>query len=439
VVRGAGRARSGDDAGDAAAGAALMLAATQELTVFAEIERLDELRRRLATIDADHDSNALFRPSAVPDTHFMRFAIIEDRELPPLLAWEVNYDGDQTEYLTMLARATPGIDRVFECCRDYPGTARGDEWLAWLVTRRTPAIAFYTAYPGIPHREIVNDIAVHDTIRELADHQRADLCDLPGHAIQRRLCEAVDAVGLETSPVPDEDMRWFVSRALAILLGIVLLPALIVIIVPWLVILRARERAEAAEPLHRPVHDRGLGQLEDKITQNQLTHVVDLKPGLFRSFTVWAVLHVIGVLASVFYVNGHLGGITSIHFARWVILWDRRDVPRSQRRDRLVFFSNYDGSWESYLGEFIDRASTGLTAIWSNTQGFPQAKFLMFEGAKDEEGFKQWTRDHQIATQMWWSGVPDSTVQNVRDDIVLRRQLAQNLDDQEMAAWLRRV
>ncbi len=420
-----------------------MRAATRELTVFAEIvpDRVEELRTRLAAIDHDLDGNALFRPSEVPDTHFMRFAIIEDgsHELPTLLAWEVNYDGDLESYLAALAHETPGIDRVFECCRDYPGTRLAEDWLTWISDRRHRAIAFYTAYPGIPHREIINDIAVHDTIRVLADQRRPELAELPGYEIQRRLCAGVDAVGLETSPVPDEDLRWFASRALAVLAAVVLLPALLVIIVPWLVILRARERAEEAEPLQRPVHDRGLAAIEDRITQNQLTHVVDLKPGWFRLFTLWAVLHVIGVLASVCYVNGHLGGITSIHFARWVILRDRRDVPRSQRRDRLVFFSNYDGSWESYLGEFIDRASTGLTAIWSNTQGFPRAKFLMFDGATDEEGFKQWTRDHQIATQMWWSGVPDSTVQNVRDDIVLRRQLAVNLDDQEMAAWLRRV
>jgi hypothetical protein len=222
--------------------------------------------------------------------------------------------------------------------------------------------------------------------------------------------------------------------------AVLLLPALLVIIVPWFVILRMRERTEAGTSATGPVHARPeVRAIEDLIRQNQLTHVVDIKPGRFRMFTLWSVLHVIGVLASVFYVNGHLGGITSIHFARWVILRDRRSVPRALRRDRLVFFSNYDGSWESYLGEFIDRASTGLTAIWSNTEGFPRTKLLMFDGATDEEAFKQWTRDHQRETQVWWSGVPEATVQNVRDDLWLRRRLEQRLADKELAAWLRRV
>ena len=91
--------------------------------------------------------------------------------------------------------------------------------------------------------------------------------------------------------------------------------------------------------------------------------------------------------------------------------------PDVARRHRLLFFSNYDGSWESYLGEFIDRAACGLTAVWSNTVGFPRTCRLLGAGARDEEAFKQWTRRHQILTQVWWSGVPDSTVQNIRDDV----------------------
>ena len=63
----------------------------------------------------------------------------------------------------------------------------------------------------------------------------------------------------------------------------------------------------------------------------------------------------------------------------------------------------------------------------------------MFAGANDEERFKQWTRDHQLVTQVWWSGVPSSTVQNVRDDIWLRRRIETNLADKELTAWLRRV
>jgi len=423
-----------------------MWTATRELSVFAPIADRSTLELRLAAINdalaKDVASTEPFAPDAVPDVHFMRFVIIPDDELGDLLAWEVNYDGELEPWLARVAEV-PGIDRIFECCVGYPGTRKRDDWMLWMLEHRIRAAAFYCAYPGVPRKEIVNDLAVRQRLRELADAQRPALERLPPHEIQRRLYEGVTAdARLQSSVILDEDLRWFFSRVAAVLVGLIILPFLLAIVVFWWfwALLRAERDDEVAPPPKHAVHTAAeLAALEDKIRQNQLTHVVDIKPGVFRAFTVRTVLYVIGALAGVFYVDGHLGGITSIHFARWVIVNDRRDVPRSQRRDRIVFFSNYDGSWESYLGEFIDRASMGLTAIWSNTVDFPKTKLLMFQGATDEESFKQWTRDHQLVTQMWWSGVRDSTVQNLRDDIWLRRRLAASLDDDERALWLQKL
>jgi hypothetical protein len=423
-----------------------MWTATRELSVFAPIADRQTLELRLAAIDAALDkgvaSTEPFSPAAMPDVHFMRFVIIPDAEFGDLLAWEVNYDGELEAWLA-LAADVPGIDRIFECCTGYPGTSRREDWMTWMLEHRIAAAAFYCAYPGVPRQEIVNDLKVRARLRELADAHRAAYEALPPHEIQRRLYEGVAAdPRLKSSVILEEDVRWFLSRLLALLAAAIVLPFLLAIIVFWWLwaLLSAEHNdAVAPEPKHAVHTAAELAALEDKIRQNQLTHVVDIKPGIFRAFTIWTVLHVIGALASVVYIDGHLGGITSIHFARWVIVRDRRDVPRAQRRDRLVFFSNYDGSWESYLGEFIDRAAMGLTAIWSSTKDFPKTKFLMFQGATDEERFKQWTRDHQLVTQMWWSGVRESTVQNLRDNIYLRRRLAQALPDDERAEWLRRL
>lgn len=418
-----------------------MRSATRALTILAEIADRERLGDRLIDINADHDGNRWFRVGKLPNTHFTRFVIIDDRcddgtnLLPAMLAWEANYDGDEDAYLD--AAATLNLDHLFECCAGYPGS-RDPTWRAWMHDHSYRATAFYSAYPGVPHDEIVNDIAVHAKLRELAD--MPEVASLQPRAVHRRFREDLATSGLETSPIADQKLRRFFDRVLAILAAIVIFPFLLLLVAFWwLPTLRKREREDAVGMIDKPVHDNGLAEEEDKIRQNQLTHVVDIKPGVFRMFTVWAVVNVIGVLASVCYVNGHLGGITSIHFARWVIVRDRRKVPRTKRRDRLLFFSNYDGSWESYLGEFIDRASNGLTAIWSNTEGFPRTNFLLWAGATDEERFKQWTRDHQLVTQVWWSGVPLSTVQNVRDDIWLRRRIETDLEDKELTAWLRRV
>jgi hypothetical protein len=71
-----------------------------------------------------------------------------------------------------------------------------------------------------------------------------------------------------------------------------------------------------------------------------------------------------------------LSDIGTIHFARWVTVPGSRD---------LLFLSNYDASWESYLEDFITRAHTGLTGVWSNSIGFPRSENLVQKGATDGE------------------------------------------------------
>jgi hypothetical protein len=150
-----------------------------------------------------------------------------------------------------------------------------------------------------------------------------------------------------------------------------------------------------------------LADREDFQVQNQLTHAVDIKPGRLRLLSLRIVLWAIDLLARYKFNQGALGGITTIHFARWVLI---------DQKKRLLFFSNYDGSWESYLGDFIDKAHTGLTGVWSNTVGFPRTRLLVFAGATDEERFKSWTRAHQVPTQLWYSAYPELTVFNIQQN-----------------------
>ena len=140
-----------------------MQPATQALTVLAEIDpaRRPELEACLRAIAADLDNNVVFRPCDLPATHFMRFVLITDepkRELPVLLAWESNHDGEAAAYLARIARHVPSIDRVFEHCRDYPaaGTADVDGWVAWMLDRNHRAAAFYTGYRGVSRTQVID-------------------------------------------------------------------------------------------------------------------------------------------------------------------------------------------------------------------------------------------------------------------------------------------
>ncbi|MEQ9442740.1 MAG: hypothetical protein RIG62_27105 [Cyclobacteriaceae bacterium] len=167
---------------------------------------------------------------------------------------------------------------------------------------------------------------------------------------------------------------------------------------------------------------------EDHIVQNQLTHLVEVKFSPYRGFLLKMVLTAIQLMAVYVYNKGKLGNIPTIHFARWV----RIDQGR-----RLLFFSNYDGSWESYLGDFIDKASVGLTGVWSNTRWFPKTLLLLFRGARDEQRFKAWTRAHQIYTDVWYSAYKTLSVRNILNNSRIYEGLQQeDMSNTDAKKWI---
>jgi Dyp-type peroxidase family len=124
---------------------------------------------------------------------------------------------------------------------------------------------------------------------------------------------------------------------------------------------------------------------------------------------------------------GHIVNIGSIHFARWVVL------PGTAR---LLFFSNYGGTWVSYLEDFIARAAAGLSAIWSNTQDFPRTRRLTEGGAADGERFKRWARRQQIPTLFWYTAYPELTTSRIRANAAIRHGFAGASTEAAAAKWL---
>lgn len=163
-----------------------------------------------------------------------------------------------------------------------------------------------------------------------------------------------------------------------------------------------------------------LQEREDKegYVQNHMTAVSVikpgwwLKPGVLRRVLLRFSFYVISIAARRAYRPGYLADINTIHFARWV---------RIPRTDRLVFFSNYGGSWESYLEDFVTKASAGLTGIWSNTRGFPRTRFLFLDGSRDGDRFKRWARAEQIPTSFWYSAYPELNTTIIRKNSRIRQ------------------
>lgn len=217
------------------------------------------------------------------------------------------------------------------------------------------------------------------------------------------------------------------TALLLTVLGILALAALIL----GLCFLALRRIEDIDRPHSTPVD---LGAL-DKILvhedqpgqgQNHLTAISTMKVGTLRRLALRLSFYLISISSQKVFKPGFLATINTIHFARWVLL------PGT---NRLMFFSNYGGSWESYLEDFIAKAAAGLTGVWSNTEGYPRTRWLFLDGARDGDRFKRWARRQQIPTLFWYSAYPGLNTTRIRANSRIRRGIA-TATGNEARDWL---
>jgi cytochrome P450/deferrochelatase/peroxidase EfeB len=154
---------------------------------------------------------------------------------------------------------------------------------------------------------------------------------------------------------------------------------------------------------------------EDRTAQNHLTAISVVKRGTLRRLALRLTFYLISISAQKVFRPGFLADISTIHFARWVL------VPGTSK---LMFFSNYGGSWESYLEDFVAKAASGLTGVWSNTEGFPKTRWLFLGGARDGDRFKRWARTQQVPSLFWYSAYPDLNTARIRINSKIRQGIA---------------
>ena len=182
-----------------------------------------------------------------------------------------------------------------------------------------------------------------------------------------------------------------VQAAFNVALGTVIVAAIVALLA--YLVFRRRENRELPEDLPPdPAAVERIVARENYAAQNHLAAVSVMKSGVLRGLAVRFVFAAIAQLATHLYRPGWLGTLGTIHFARWVTVPGTRD---------LLFLSNYGGSWESYLEDFITKAHNGLTGVWSNTLGFPRTSNLIQFGARDGDRFKRWARRQMVPTGCW--------------------------------------
>lgn len=220
-------------------------------------------------------------------------------------------------------------------------------------------------------------------------------------------------------------LMWGVYLVLGLVAGFVLAVAAFLVLA-----LRRLQRLEQSDAVEdqtpRPDHVRQLMEVENHCVQNHLASVSRLKPGLLRRLTLRLAFMVVGTGRFVS-APGFLGKNGVIHFARWM---------RLPGTDQLLFWSNYDGTWESYVADFIADAPTGVTAIWSNCIGFPRTRALFARGAEDRDRLVRWARRQQQPTTFWYSAYADLTAERIRINAAIRQGLASAESDADCRDWL---
>ena len=147
---------------------------------------------------------------------------------------------------------------------------------------------------------------------------------------------------------------------------------------------------------------------EDIRVINHMSAMVELRPGLFRSLSLRALLWSLEktwfhtVLPDL--SKGRLFTFSTVHFAQWVMLG----------KGRYMFLSNYDHSFSRYLDDF-GGISFGLARLWGMGAHSP--------GLANLERFKDFARTWMTPHLVWYSAYPDAAVTQVWNNEALRRGL----------------
>lgn len=417
------------------------------LTVITKIKpgSTQALKRYLGRIRTNRDRPPIIPFKDLSNVHFARWMVLEEttdldgNPLPPQLVYLSNVDAPLSTHMEELATvAGEDLDKIYDHCLGYPavGDRTPETRIVFLRSHQVASKPFYVNTIGRSVQQILQEEQLRQTLRHFLDSQ-----DWQGRQPEEVRAAIQNFVELQLdlswakfppeAPDPGWQLRENLHKFGLPLLLLPFLPLIVLLLLPAALLLRFHERREIPDPSSAdPETANALRNDEDFGVQNQVVAIGHFKRGWFRKITSVVVLELADYLIRHFFTQGSLSGLNTIHFARWVTL----DSDR-----RLFFTSNYDGSLESYMNDFIDKAAWGLNAIFSNGEGFPKTRFLFFEGIRDEQAYKRFLPTRQIPSQVWYSAYPHLSTENIKNNAAIRAELFSPQSHAETVAWLRRL
>lgn len=411
----------------------------------------------------------------IPTLHFLSISVFPAHDYDPLLIVEANFDGSDGPFWAQLeALIGDTLRSMIRCCKRpgdgtallYDSVTEADSRTsvaAYLEARTQRPSVFHHGNRGLTCQQIRQERALFlDMVAEL---------DRPGKSAYRGVAPA-QAHGTLRATLSGQH-SWLNDRAptrfsllerigdwlrfllfVAAVLAVLAVPGLLIIalnivesrsgLVVALVLIgsivasvglilfwvRYLEKRDSAHDRPRTNENtlREMVRREDWITQNHMGSIVLIKPGVLRMIIIRAGHFALHLLLRAKARDGYLGSMRTVHFAHWAFL---------NNKSRLLFFSNFDHSWDSYLDDFIEKAHAGLTLAWGCGVGFPETRFLIQDGASRGRQFKAWALASRTVSRFWYSAYPDLTVDQVERNHRIATGLRKaTLNHKEAVSWM---
>ncbi len=416
-------------------------------------DRLEPLRTLLEAMNGatglvDPD-NPLFPFGRFQRLHLARFLILPKAEaghnpadlpaVPARLVFLGDCDGPADTFIAEMAvLAGPQLRTIFSHCEPFIGER--DSLVNWMQAHQIEPAANYINWRGRTVLQIREEAALHQALSGQLRQLVQEIGPDDPRALRQRLLSFVereqDAGRLSLTPPAPTPVGWWLRNLmhkLGVPLILLILSPLFLLLSPYLVLrLRYLERHDPEQVARPPrAHLQQLAAREDHDVTNPFSAFGEVKPQPFRRYAVRFFLWLLDYAARHVYNRGYLTRVQTIHFARWVMLDNNR---------RLLFASNYDGSLESYMDDFINKVAWGLNLVFSNGTGYPSTRWLVKDGAEQEQKFKCYLKRRALPTQVWYKAYPGYTAFDLARNSRIRQGVEVRPDnDGEIRQWLAQI
>lgn len=417
----------------------------------ADKQKLDALLKRIENNMRDRENAPVYLPD-VSTLHYIRWVIVDNawdadgNKMPDALIMSSNFDGPLDEHLQeLLNNGRSAMHQIYDFCEGFDASRQlsDQEVISYLKRHKQGNPLFWPAFRGGTAEQIKEEYKLVEEIQQYLDQEQAKgtFSDMDAGQIREKVkafAGAKDdlkwALQQRTKPSLGWYVKYYGKLVLRLLLVLVLLPIILVFILPvwWGILSRVFEKRDdrRRKPIKRDEAIMEAIREENRIYQNQLTIYGTIKkPYWYRLNTLRMGLFIFSTNGIYRANKGKLSGIETIHFARWSLFNNNKNV---------MFLSNYDGPWQIYLSEFIDNSASAMNLTFSNMKGYPKTRYLLWEGAFDEQKFKTVVRNNQYPAQVWYSAYPYYSIKNILNNNKIRKGL-DGSSKESAEEWIKRL